>query len=157
MLPFGVIIPATVPQGSEILEGLMNNSVYIYIYIYLSFLIDPLLLLLLLLLFIHSFIHLNRDSSVGIVTRYGMYGPGIKSRWELRFSAPFWVALGPTKPPIKWVPGLSRGVKRPGRCVDHPPHLVPRFKERVVLYLNSPSGPSWPVQRCTLLLLLPLL
>jgi len=27
MLPFGVTIPATVPQGSEILEGLMNNPV----------------------------------------------------------------------------------------------------------------------------------
>jgi len=32
MLPFGVTIPATVPQGSEIPEGLMNNPVYIYIY-----------------------------------------------------------------------------------------------------------------------------
>ena len=31
MLPFGVTIPATVPQGSEIPEGLMNNPVYIYI------------------------------------------------------------------------------------------------------------------------------
>ena len=30
MLPFGVTIPATVPQGSEIPEGLMNNPVYIY-------------------------------------------------------------------------------------------------------------------------------
>jgi len=28
MLPFGVTIPATVPQWSEIPEGLMNNSVY---------------------------------------------------------------------------------------------------------------------------------
>ena len=28
MLPFGVTIPATVPQGSEIPEGLRNNSVY---------------------------------------------------------------------------------------------------------------------------------
>jgi len=27
MLPFGVTIPATVPQGSEIPEGLMNNPV----------------------------------------------------------------------------------------------------------------------------------
>jgi hypothetical protein len=29
MLPFGVTIPATVPQGSEIPEELMNNPVYI--------------------------------------------------------------------------------------------------------------------------------
>jgi hypothetical protein len=28
MLPFGVTIPATVPQGSEISEGIMNNPVY---------------------------------------------------------------------------------------------------------------------------------
>jgi hypothetical protein len=35
MLPFGVTIPATVPQGSEIPEGLINNPVYIYIYIYI--------------------------------------------------------------------------------------------------------------------------
>jgi len=28
MLPFGVTIPATVPQGSEIPEALMNNPVY---------------------------------------------------------------------------------------------------------------------------------
>jgi hypothetical protein len=27
MLPFGVTIPDTVPQGSEIPEGLMNNPV----------------------------------------------------------------------------------------------------------------------------------
>ena len=30
MLPFGVTIPANVPQGSEIPEGLRNNPVYIY-------------------------------------------------------------------------------------------------------------------------------
>jgi uncharacterized protein YacL (UPF0231 family) len=28
MLPFGVTIPATVPQGSETPEGIMNNPVY---------------------------------------------------------------------------------------------------------------------------------
>jgi hypothetical protein len=28
MLPFGVTIPATAPQGSEIPEGLMNNPVF---------------------------------------------------------------------------------------------------------------------------------
>jgi hypothetical protein len=35
MLPFGVNIPVTVPQRSEIPEGLMNYPIYtIYIYIY---------------------------------------------------------------------------------------------------------------------------
>jgi hypothetical protein len=28
MLPYGVTTPATVPQGTEIPEGLMNNPVY---------------------------------------------------------------------------------------------------------------------------------
>jgi hypothetical protein len=40
MLPFGVTIPANVPQGSEIPEGLMNNpvvnSVIIKVYIILN-------------------------------------------------------------------------------------------------------------------------
>jgi hypothetical protein len=30
MLPFGMTIPITVPQGSHILEGLLNNPVYIH-------------------------------------------------------------------------------------------------------------------------------
>jgi len=34
MLPFGVTIPATVPQRSEIPAVLMNYPVHIYIYMY---------------------------------------------------------------------------------------------------------------------------
>jgi len=36
MLPFGVTVPATVPQRSEILEGLVNYSVYIDLMVSLS-------------------------------------------------------------------------------------------------------------------------
>jgi hypothetical protein len=35
MLPFGVTIPVTVPQRSEIPEGLINYPVHTYIYIYI--------------------------------------------------------------------------------------------------------------------------
>jgi hypothetical protein len=33
MLLFGVTISATVPQGSEIPEGLVNNPVYTYVFL----------------------------------------------------------------------------------------------------------------------------
>jgi hypothetical protein len=51
----------------------------------------------------------DRDSSVGIATRYGLDVPGIKSRWGEDFSHPSRLVLGPTQPSIQWVPGLSRG------------------------------------------------
>jgi hypothetical protein len=40
---------------------------------------------------------------------------------------------------------FSRGVNRPERGVDHPPAPSVDVKERVELYLYSPSGPSRPV------------
>jgi hypothetical protein len=55
-------------------------------------------------------------------------------------------ALGPTQPPIKWVPrALSLGVKLPGREADHSSPSSAELKECVELYLHFPSTPSWRV------------
>jgi hypothetical protein len=59
-------------------------------------------------------------------------------------SIPFFIAasrtaLGPTRPPIQWVPRAhSLVVKRPGREADHSPPSSAEFKECVELYLHSP-------------------
>jgi len=54
------------------------------------------------------------ESTVGIATRYGLDGPGIESHWGRYFLRPSRLALGPTQPPIQWVPGLFPGGKAAG-------------------------------------------
>ena len=58
-------------------------------------------------------------SSVGIVTDYGLDGPGSNPGGDeiFRLSRP---ALGPTQPPVQWVPSLPGG--RGGREVGLTPH-----------------------------------
>jgi hypothetical protein len=66
-----------------------------------------------------NFMEAGRDSSVGIVTRHGLDGPGIESRWGETFR---------TRPDRSWVAFsllyngyrvFFTGVKRPGRGGNH--------------------------------------
>jgi hypothetical protein len=45
---------------------------------------------------------------LGIATGDGLDGPGIESRCGARFSDLSRPDLGPTQPPVQWVPGVSR-------------------------------------------------
>ena len=89
----------------------------------------------------------SRDSIGSIVTRYGLNGPGIESRWGVvRISAS--VQTGSEAHPASYTVGTgsSPGIKRPRCGVDHPPPpSSAEVRERVDLYLYSPSQPSWPV------------
>ena len=88
---------------------------------------------------------MGQDSAVGIVTRYGLDGPGMEFRWGARFSAP--IQTGPGAHPASYTMGTGSllGVKRLGCGVHHPPPSSAQVKGRVELYLYSTSGPSWSV------------
>jgi len=74
---------------------------------------------------------MSRDSTVGIATCYGPDGPGIEFRWGggRDFSAPD--QTDPGAYPATYTVGTDSfpGVERPGRGVDHPPHLAPRLRK----------------------------
>ena len=65
----------------------------------------------------------GRDSSVGIATRYRLDGTRIKSWWGRDFPHLSRPALGPSQPPIRWVPGLFPLDKASG-VWSWPPTLI---------------------------------
>jgi hypothetical protein len=95
----------------------------------------------------YDMVHIESHvSSVGIATGWTIGVLVFDSRRGLGiflFTTASRTALGPTQPPIQWVPGsLSLGVRRPGREADHSPSSA-KVKEWVELYLHSPNTPSW--------------
>jgi len=64
---------------------------------------------------------------------------------EARFSAPVETSPGDHSAACTMGTGSFPGVKRLGHGVDYPSPASAEVKERVELYLYSPSGPLWPV------------
>jgi hypothetical protein len=89
--------------------------------------------------------------------RYGLDGPGIESPWWRDFPHSSKPALRPTQPPLQWLPCLSPGVKRLGRCHmpedqnapslwdsmwncdDRPVSIAVRFRPQVLEYSQTES------------------
>jgi hypothetical protein len=92
------------------------------------------------------------DSSVGIATGYGLDGPGIESRWRVRFSAPVQNGSGAHPASCTMGTGFSPGVKS-GRGVTLNPHhlLVPwSWKSRAIpLLLLWAVRPVQSLSACT--------
>jgi hypothetical protein len=64
--------------------------------------------------------YVGRDSSVEVATGYGLDTRGSNPGGGREFPYLSRPVLGPTQPPVQWVPILSRGWS--GWSADHPPH-----------------------------------
>jgi hypothetical protein len=84
----------------------------------------------------------------GDLLRAGRSGDRI-SVWA-RFSAPFQTGTGTHTASYTVRTVFFKGLKRPGRGVDHPPSSSAEVTQRVELQLCSRSRPSWPVLGWTL-------
>jgi hypothetical protein len=80
---------------------------------------------------------MSRDSVVGIATGYGLDDREVGVRVQVGsgiFSTSSRPALGPTQPPIQWIPV----VKRPGRDGDCSPSTSAEVK-KMWIYTSTPA------------------
>ena len=96
-----------------------------------------------------KFIHVGRLQNI---SECSWYSDSLQSGWPgdqisvgARFSAP--VHTSSEAHPASHAVGTGSflGVKWLWHGIDHPPPSSAEIKESIVLYLHSPSGPSWPV------------
>jgi hypothetical protein len=88
---------------------------------------------------------MGRDCSHGIATSYGLDGPVIETRRRKNFLQQPRPTLGPSLGTVEEDRVSFPGVKRPKNRVDHPPTSSAEVKERVELYLYSPSEVLGPL------------
>ena len=97
------------------------------------------------------FIMVGQNSVVSVATRYALDSLGSESQWRWDYPHPSSLALKPTQLPEQWVPDLFPWSKMDRVwCWPLTPYSV-EVKERVELYLYSPSGSSCSVVGWTLL------
>jgi len=82
----------------------------------------------------------GRERLVSVMTHYGLDGPGIEYRWGRDFPHPSRPTLESTRLLYSRYLVSFQGLMRAGRGVDHQPPSSAEVKERVELYLLSPSG-----------------
>jgi hypothetical protein len=89
-------------------------------------------------------VFVGRDSSVDIVTCYGLGGPGTESRRGRDFPHPSRPVLGPIQLPCNEYRVSLPRVERKRRGLDHPPTSKAELRESAELEPYSPFKPSWP-------------